>query len=275
MIYSLDRITKHYPAAGGLTRSLDDLSLGVHPGERLALIGRSGAGKTTLFRLLNGMLRPTSGTLHFDGRNVGAMSGRELRAMRRRIGMVYQQHHLVPSLSALDNTLCGRLGYWSVWRTLRAALKPSRAETEWAMHALEAVGLADKRAARADELSGGQQQRLAIARALMQDPEVILADEPVASLDPGLAESIATLLVKVADESRPRRTLIVTLHTVELALRHFPRVVGVNAGRIAFDVPVAEVSRDALDILYAGSEAQTKEGQPLHAEPWREPQCAR
>ena len=275
MIYSLDRITKHYPAAGGLTRSLDDLSLGVHPGERLALIGRSGAGKTTLFRLLNGMLRPTSGTLHFDGRNVGAMSGRELRAMRRRIGMVYQQHHLVPSLSALDNTLCGRLGYWSVWRTLRAALKPSRAETEWALHTLEAVGLADKRAARADELSGGQQQRLAIARALMQDPEVILADEPVASLDPGLAESIATLLVKVADERRPQRTLIVTLHTVELALRHFPRVVGVNAGRIAFDVPAAEVSRDALDILYAGSEAQTKEGQPLHAEPWREPQCAR
>jgi phosphonate transport system ATP-binding protein len=109
----------------------------------------------------------------------------------------------------------------------------------------------------------------------MQDPEVILADEPVASLDPGLAESIATLLVKLADERRPQRTLIVTLHTVELALRHFPRVVGVNAGRIAFDVPVAEVSRDALDILYAGSEAQTKEGQPLHAEPWREPQCAR
>jgi phosphonate transport system ATP-binding protein len=222
----------------------------VAPGERVALIGPSGAGKTTLFRLLNATLRPTSGVLEFEGRDVGALSGRELRSVRQRIGTIYQQHQLVPSLTALDNTLCGQLGQWSLLHTLRSAIRPVRADAERATAALEAVGLGDKIHTRADELSGGQQQRLAIARVLMQDPDVILADEPFASLDPALTESIAALLLGLVEDGQ--RTLVVTLHDVELAFRYFPRMVALRNGRLAFDSPAAQVSREALDALYAG-----------------------
>ncbi|GAC1445950.1 MAG: ATP-binding cassette domain-containing protein [Pyrinomonadaceae bacterium] len=273
MIYALDSITKHYMTRDGAVHSLNGLSFGVKSGERLAMIGKSGAGKTTLFRLLNATLRPTSGTLHFDKHNVGDLTGRELRAMRRRIGTIYQQHHLVSSLSALDNTLCGRLGHWSLWRTVRSTMRPTKRDAEEALHALESVGLADKRFARADELSGGQQQRLAIARVLLQKPDVILADEPVASLDPTLAENIITLLIAHADEQK--RTLIVTLHAVELALRHFPRIVALREGRLAFDTEASRVNRDTLEDLYANEDERTKERNPSDADTWRELRCTR
>ncbi len=273
MIYALDSITKHYTTRDGVVHSLDGLSFGVKPGERLAMIGKSGAGKTTLFRLLNATLRPTSGTIYFDERNVGELAGRDLRAMRRRIGTIYQQHHLVPSLSVLDNTLCGRLGHWSLWCTLRSTMRPTKHDAEEALHALEAVGLADKRFARADELSGGQQQRLAIARVLVQKPDVILADEPVASLDPTLAENIITMLVKLADEQK--RTLVVTLHAVELALRHFPRIVALREGRLAFDTEANRVSRDALEDLYTNERASANEKDSPDAATWRELRCTR
>ncbi|HEU4733344.1 MAG TPA: ATP-binding cassette domain-containing protein, partial [Kofleriaceae bacterium] len=221
-------------------------------GERVAVIGPSGAGKTTLFRLLNGTLRPSAGSLRFAGRDVAALSPREARAMRRRIGTIHQQSLLVPSLSVLDNTLCGALGSWSLARAVRTAIAPARADVERAMRALEQVELTDKRAARADELSGGQQQRVAIARLIMQDPEVILADEPFAALDPALTESIAALLLGLADAGR---TLVCTLHDVELALRLFPRVIALRHGGVAFDAPSAAVSRRALDELYRGAPA--------------------
>ena len=214
------------------------------------MIGPSGAGKTTLFRLLNGTLRPSSGELRFDGRDTGSLSPREARAMRRRIGTIHQQSLLVPSLSVLDNTLCGALGGWSLVRSLRTAIAPARADVDRAMAALDRVGLADKRDARADELSGGQQQRVAIARLVMQDPEVILADEPFAALDPALADAIAQLLLGLADAGR---TLVCTLHDVERALGLFPRVVALRGGRVAFDAPSRAVSRDALDELYRGA----------------------
>ncbi|HEX8685558.1 MAG TPA: ATP-binding cassette domain-containing protein, partial [Pyrinomonadaceae bacterium] len=155
MVYRLERVTKEYRTRGGFTSALDGLSLSMNEGERLALVGRSGAGKTTLFRLLNATLRPTSGRLLFDGRDVGAMSARDLRAMRRRVGTVYQQHYLVPSLTVLDNALCGRLGRWSLWQTARSILRPARHDVEEAEHVLGLVGLADKRRERADALSGG------------------------------------------------------------------------------------------------------------------------
>ena len=248
MVYRLEQISKEYRTPQGITRALDGLSLSVDRGERVALVGRSGAGKTTLFRLLNATLRPTRGRLLFHGRDVAEMSARELRAMRRRVGTVYQQHYLVPSLSALDNALCGRLGRWSLWQTARSLVRPGREDLEEAEHVLELVGLADKRRERADALSGGQQQRLAVARVLMQRPEVILADEPVASLDPASAESMMSLLHAVADDGR--RTLLVALHNVELALRYFPRVVGLRGGAVAFDAAAAGLSRDALGEFY-------------------------
>src|SRR6185503_8674128 len=164
MIYRVEDLSKDYITRHGAVSSLRNLDFDIVEGEHVALIGPSGAGKTTLFRLLNATLRASSGSLLFSGKNVQKMSGHSLRAMRRRIGTIYQQHHLVPSLSALENALCGRLGRWSLLQTIRNMVRPARQEIEAAMSALERVGLADKQRARADELSGGQQQRLAIAR---------------------------------------------------------------------------------------------------------------
>ena len=248
MVYQLERITKEYRTREGVTRALEGLSLSVKRGERLALVGRSGAGKTTLFRLLNATLRPTGGRLLFDGREVGGMSTPELRAMRRRVGTVYQQHYLVPSLSVLDNALCGRLGRWSLWQTARSILRPARRDVEEAERVLELVGLKEKLRERADALSGGQQQRLAIARVLMQQPDVILADEPVASLDPGLADSIMSLLHAVADDGG--RTLVVALHNVDLALSYFPRVAGLRGGAVALDANASGLTREGLGEFY-------------------------
>jgi phosphonate transport system ATP-binding protein len=249
VIYSLKDVTKLFPQRHEPVQALNGVTLQVKPGERLALLGQSGAGKTTLFRLLNGTLRPTAGSVVFDGRETGSLSGSGLRAMRRRVGTIYQQHNLVPSLTALENTLCGALGRMSLLSTFRSIFQPTNTDAELAMHALELVGLADKRGARADELSGGQQQRLAAARVLMQSPDVILADEPTASLDPELAETMTSLLAGLAHDGR--KTLIMAVHKVDLALRHFPRVVGLRAGALSFDVPPSEVQSDLLGTLYA------------------------
>ena len=257
MNYSLDAVGKEYVARRQTVCALESVSLAVQKGEVLAVLGGSGAGKTTLFRLLNATLRPTRGSLRLDGRELGTVSGGDLRRIRRRIGTIYQQHNLVPSLTALQNTLCGCLGRWSLAETIRSILSPSKTDVDQAMHALELVELADKRNARADELSGGQQQRLAIARVLLQKPEVILADEPVASLDPALTDGIMSLLIRVGSEAQ--RTLIVSMHKVGLALEHFPRVVGLRAGTVFFDGPSATVDNDLLRDLYSGQ----------RQEPWR------
>lgn len=250
MIYSLDSVTKVYLQGHIRVNALNGITLCVERGEHVALLGQSGAGKSTLFRLLNATIRPSIGAVRFEGRDLGGMSGVEIRAARRRIGTIYQQHNLVPSLTALENTLCGGLGRWSLVHTMRGILRPNRQDLEKALHALESVGLGDKRQARANELSGGQQQRVAIARALMQDPEVILADEPVASLDPGLAEEIITLLTRIATQEK--RTLLVSLHTVELALERFPRAVALRAGSVEFDAASSAVGPELLKHLYAG-----------------------
>lgn len=249
MIYSLDAVTKKFPSRQGPVPAVEGISLQVPRGEHLALLGQSGAGKTTLFRLLNASIRATSGHVHFDGHDLGQISAPGLPTMRRRIGTIYQQHNLVPSLTALENTLCGSLGRWTLLQTVRSIFRPAKADVEQAMHALELVGLSDKMYARADELSGGQQQRLAIGRVLMQDPEVILADEPVASLDPALSEEITALLKRVASEGK--RTLIVSLHRVELALEHFPRVVALKKGAISFNSFSRDVNKQVLESLYA------------------------
>lgn len=281
MIYRLEEVNKAYPTRQGWVASISGISFGVVEGEQLALLGPSGAGKTTLFRLLNATLRATSGSVCFADEEVHQMSGRKLRAMRRRIGTIYQQHHLVPSLSVLDNTLCGNLGRWSFLQTLQSTLRPREKEVAQAMAALELVSLADKSKARADELSGGQQQRLAIARVLMQDPDVILADEPFASLDPALTESIASLLLNLARDRK--RTLIVTLHDVEMALRYFPRIIALREGRIAFDTTPDKLSRKAIEELYAGNTTQEEVAAP-EVNRWTsvskkgtkcEPSCAR
>jgi phosphonate transport system ATP-binding protein len=249
VIYSLLSVTKSFPQRPAPVQALNGVTLQVRPGEQIALLGQSGAGKTTLFRLLNGTLRPTAGSVIFDGNDIASLSGSALRAMRRRVGTIYQQHNLVPSLTALENALCGALGRMSFLSTLRSIFQPTKADSELALHSLEMVGLADKRASRADELSGGQQQRLAAARVLMQSPDVILADEPTASLDPELAETMTFLLAGLARDGR--KTLIMAVHRVDLALRHFPRVVGLRDGGLSLDAPSSEVKGDLLTTLYA------------------------
>ena len=243
--YHLESVRK---AFGRGQVALEGFDLKVAKGERVALIGPSGAGKTTLFRMLNCTIRPTSGHLHIGGREVAELYGRRLREMRRRIGTVYQQHNLVPRLRVVHNVLSGRLGSWSLLGSLASLVRPSQLET--AYRALADVGIGEKLFSRTDELSGGQQQRVAIARVLVQDPDVILADEPVSSVDPSLAENIIKLLIAISEDTR--KTLLVNLHSTDLALSYFPRVVGMKAGVKLFDTAVARVTPELLRDLYSG-----------------------
>jgi phosphonate transport system ATP-binding protein len=253
-VYRLEHLSKVF--SGGVV-AVNDISLKVGTGERVAVIGPSGAGKTTLFRLLNLTVRQTGGRLWIKEREVTHLWGRPLRRMRRIAGTVYQQHNLVPRLRVIHNVLAGRLGDWSLWRTLGSLIAPRREDVRDAYAALSQVGIPEKLWARTDELSGGQQQRVAIARVLVQHPEVILADEPVSSVDPTLAQGIVKLLVELSGAFRT--TLVMNLHSVDLALAYFPRVVGFRDGRVAFDRPSAEVTDELLTALYAGRPGTVRE----------------
>jgi phosphonate transport system ATP-binding protein len=225
-------------------RALQATDLQVSAGEFLVLLGPSGAGKSTLMRALNGLVRPSEGEVWLQ--ELGATRGREsLRRLRMQAAMVFQQHQLIGRLSALDNTLTGRLGYHSGLRTL---LPLSRDDRLIALSALERVGLLDCALRRCDQLSGGQQQRVGIARALAQQPRVVLADEPVASLDPATAQRVLALIHDVCKSAGI--AAVVSLHQVELA-RHFAdRVVGLAAGRVVFDDRPAALDTAALELIY-------------------------
>ncbi|MBI3090048.1 MAG: phosphonate ABC transporter ATP-binding protein [Candidatus Tectomicrobia bacterium] len=233
---------------GSQQAAVQGITLNVRRGETIAVIGPSGAGKTTLFRMLNLSLPPTSGSIIFAGSPVASLGPKQLRAVRRRIGSIYQQHHLVGRLRVLHNVLSGRLGRWPTWRALLSLVYPL--DLGDAAAALRAVGLADKLYERTDHLSGGQQQRVALARVLLQDADLILADEPVASVDPQLADEIVELLVTLGREAG--KTLIVSLHHVGLALRYFSRVLGLRDGEITFDCRPDEVTPLMLAELYGG-----------------------
>jgi phosphonate transport system ATP-binding protein len=246
--YELAGIMKTF-ADGGV--ALRDVSLTVGRGEQVAFIGPSGAGKTTLFRILNLTLRPTIGTLRVAGSDVAGLDGAALRALRRRIGTVYQQHNLVGRLRVVHNVLAGHLGRWSTGRALLSLVRPQTVES--AAEALGRVGILEKLYARTDTLSGGQQQRVAIARVLVQDPDVILGDEAVSSVDPPLAASLVRLLTELSRATG--KTLLMNLHSIDLALSFFPRVVGIRQGQVAFDFPPDKVTTELLGELYAGAEA--------------------
>jgi phosphonate transport system ATP-binding protein len=247
-MYRLEHLRKVFPDG---TVAVDEVTLDIQAGERVAVIGPSGAGKTTLFRLLNATLRPTSGRLRFDEVDLGSLSGPRLRQLRRRIGTVYQQHNLVPQLRVIHNVLAGRLGRWSLPKALWSLMSPQ--DRDIALAALEQVGILEKLYARTAHLSGGQQQRVAIARVLVQDPDVILADEPISSVDPTLGRTIIELLVQLAQTNK--KTLVANLHAVSFALDFFPRVIGFRQGRVLFDLPPTAVTDQVLADLYAGTEA--------------------
>jgi len=237
----------HQPPALQLAR------LDISPGERIAVIGPSGSGKSTLLRTLKGYLRPTRGKVEVLGVNLGAHCGSARRAARRevnhRIGVVYQQFHLALRLTVLQNVLCGRLGLTRRWRSLLGWFSGEDYRVAWA--AIAEVGLAAQVHQRADTLSGGEQQRVAIARAVAQQPELILADEPVSSLDPAWADDVLALLAEV--QQHHQTTLVMSLHQPDLARRFATRIIGLRQGRVVFDGNPARLTPAELEEIYRGN----------------------
>ncbi|WP_046988924.1 phosphonate ABC transporter ATP-binding protein [Delftia tsuruhatensis] len=234
-------------AGGGI--ALRGVTLAARQGEAIALIGPSGAGKTTLLSVIGTALAPSQGHRSVLGDEVPASSAGAPRLLRARIGTVHQAPPIPPRQRVVTAVLAGRLGRWPAWKALASLLYPQ--DTAGAREALARVQLADKLFARCDQLSGGQLQRVGIARVLYQQAELILADEPVAALDPALALSTVQLLVHEA--AARGATLVASLHAVDLALACFARIVGIRDGAIAFDLPAAEVTQEHLRALY-GSE---------------------
>ncbi len=219
------------------TVALRNVSFTVPDGEFLVVIGLSGSGKSTLLRCINRLIDPTEGEILWDGEDLALLKGSELRKARRRIGMIFQLFNLVNRSSVLTNVLAGRLGYTKSWHSLMNRF--SAEDMEKAMNALERLGITDQAYKRADELSGGQQQRVGIARALMQEPDMILADEPVASLDPVFAHSILEHLEKLNQEEKI--TIICSLHYLDLVQRYSSSVIGLRDGEVVYHGTKAEI----------------------------------
>jgi phosphonate transport system ATP-binding protein len=240
-------LTKRFGAA----TAVDAVSLTVDRPIMIGVIGRSGAGKSTLLRMLNLLERPTGGAIRFEGREVTALKGAAARAWQADCAMIFQQFNLVPRMDVVSNVLHGILNRRSVWR---AALSLwAREDVERAIDILDRLGIAEHAPKRAEALSGGQQQRVAIARALMQDPKVILADEPIASLDPMNAQVVMDALRRIHEEDG--RTVVCNLHTLDTARRYCDRVIGMRAGRVVFDGTPAQLTTGvARDIYGAGAD---------------------
>ena len=237
-------------------RAVLPTSITVPKGQFLVLLGPSGAGKSTLLRCLNGLVRPTQGDITIEGWGSIFQSGRTLREHRMRTGMIFQQHHLIDRLTALQNVMIGRIGAHGTFRSL---FPLPRSDRIVALQSLERVGLIERALDRADRLSGGQQQRIGIARAMAQRPQIVLADEPVASLDPATGEKVLADLHRICREDGI--TAIVSLHQVDLARRFADRVIGLVNGRIVFDGSVSQLGQTTLDGIYLTSLSQTPKRQ--------------
>ncbi len=235
-------------------RALSDLDLDIEAGEFLVVIGLSGAGKSTFIRCLNRLIEPTEGTIHFEGDDVTRVRGEELRELRRRMAMIFQQFNLVKRASVLTNVLTGALHRQRTLPSLIGAWR--REDREEAETNLRLVGLDDRMQYRADALSGGQQQRVGIARALMQHPRVLLADEPVASLDPQTSHSVMETLKRLQVDRG--LTIIANLHFLSLAREYGTRVIALKAGRLIYDGPAAEITNERFVEIY-GDEAREVE----------------
>jgi phosphonate transport system ATP-binding protein len=244
----VEHLTKVYPNG---TRALTDVSFEVQDGEFLAVIGLSGSGKSTLLRCINRLIEPTSGKIVWNDIDVTAAPASELRNIRRQIGMVFQQFNLVKRSSVLTNVLSGRLGYVSPYQSMFNYFSPT--DHQRAMENLDQLGLADKAHVRADSLSGGQQQRVGIARALMQEPKLVLADEPVASLDPVLAHSILKYLEQMNKDRKI--TVLCSLHFLDLVHRYATRAIALKDGQLVFQGLPNEIDDAQFKAIY-GQEAE-------------------
>ena len=239
---ALDQVHKRF----GNTTALDHISLSLRPGEFVGLLGPSGAGKSTLFRCLTALEHPDSGRIRVLGQDIGSLRGAPLRDARRAIGLIFQQFNLIGRMSAIDNVLAGRLGHASTWRVVTRCF--SAADRQRALESLDRVGMLDRAYQRADRLSGGQQQRVAIARVLTQCSRIVLADEPVASLDPESADMVLSTLQRIARENGI--AVLCSLHQVDLARTYADRIIGMRQGRVVIDTPAATLSASALTALY-------------------------
>ncbi|MEM1332127.1 MAG: phosphonate ABC transporter ATP-binding protein [Actinomycetota bacterium] len=235
-----------YP--GGV-HAMRDLSLTITPGEFIVIVGLSGAGKSTLIRAVNGLVPLTSGSLEVNGRDVTALDRSGMRDLRSEVGMIFQGFNLVKRTTVLNNVLMGRLHDTPTWRTLLGAYP--QADVERATRALDRVEILDKAWVRAANLSGGQQQRVGIARALAQEPSIILADEPVASLDPPTSHVVMRYLKQIGEELGI--TVIVNLHFLDLATAYADRIVGLRDGRLVFDGPGSDCDADVFESIYGRS----------------------
>ncbi|MFF2483069.1 phosphonate ABC transporter ATP-binding protein [Paenibacillus sp. NPDC058071] len=243
-------VSKTYP---NRTKGLNGINLTIEKGEFIAVVGLSGAGKSTLLRSINRLHDITEGEIQIDGSSITSASGKRLRMIRRDIGMIFQSFNLVKRSTVLRNVLAGRVGYYSTLRTV-LGLFPKK-DIDLAFEALNRVGIVDKAYARADELSGGQQQRVAIARVLAQEAKIILADEPVASLDPLTTKQVMDDLKKINQELGI--TTLVNLHFIDLARQYATRIIGLRAGEVVFDGPVEEATDEKFAEIY---------GRPIHAD---------
>jgi phosphonate transport system ATP-binding protein len=239
---AVEHLVKTYP--GGV-RALDDVSMAVRDGEFVVLIGLSGSGKSTLLRCINRLVEPTAGRIVLNGVDITATRGDDLRKARRGIGMIFQQFNLVKRSTVLTNVLTGRLGYVSQWQNLLGHW--SEDDYRRALGNIERVGLRERTHQRADRLSGGQQQRVAIARALMQEPRIMLADEPVASLDPATSHSVLQYLQQI---NREGMTVICSLHFLSLARTYATRVIALKEGRLMFDGLPSEIDQRRFREIY-------------------------
>ena len=250
--------------AFGAVRAVDGVSLEIPRGQFVGVIGRSGAGKSTLLNLINRLTEPTAGAIRWDGADVTTLSGRRLRDWRRRCAMIFQQFNLSGRLDVLTNVLMGRLAHTPSWRSLGRLW--TRDDRLLAMAALQQFDIAELAAQRADNLSGGQQQRVAICRALVQEPEIVLADEPVASLDPRNAKLVMDALMRM--NRHFGLTVICNLHSLDIAREYCDRLVGLAAGRVVFDAAASALTDDIareLDGLEAGEVLDKSEEVPFGA----------
>ncbi len=247
------QVGKTYPNG---FEALKDISLKIEQGEFVAIIGLSGAGKSTLLRTINRMHDITEGTLTVNGTNVMQLKGKQLRRFRRKIGMIFQSFNLVTRTRVINNVLMSKVPELPFFKAL-FGIFPKKDKLE-ALEALDKVGILDKAFVRADQLSGGQQQRVALARTLAQNPEIILADEPVASLDPVTAKQVMGDFLRINKEMNI--TILLNIHHVDLALQYASRVIGIREGRIVYDGPASKVTQDILNGIYEGKDEQEAAG---------------
>ncbi|MBK0040335.1 MULTISPECIES: phosphonate ABC transporter ATP-binding protein [Leuconostoc] len=244
-----EHVSKTYPNG---VKGLQDINLEIEDGEFVGIIGMSGAGKSTFIRTINRLNNITEGKLTVDGVEISNLKGKALRRFRRKVGMIFQSYNLVPRITVIRNVMSSLVPDMPLWRVILGLF--SKNDKMRALEALDRVSMLDKAFVRTDQLSGGQQQRVSLARTLAQNPSVLLADEPVAALDPVTAHEVMDDFKRINDELG--QTVLINIHHVDLALDYAKRIIGIRSGRVVYDGPVSGVTQEILDNIYSKDEAE-------------------